>query len=100
LSDDLVKRFADLTEKRDDTEAAARIEALEAALQWQPIETAPHGEIVLLGWFEDRDWQTVVGHASWGWRTAQVSNVSRHSHATHWMPLPSPLPHSGSPSYD
>lgn len=56
---------------------------------WQPIETAPHGEEVLLGWLEwDGAWKMEVSQASWGWSTKTASNISRHGQATHWMPLP------------
>lgn len=58
---------------------------------WQPIETAPHGEEVLLGWLEwDGAWKMEVSQASWGWSTKTASNISRHGQATHWMPLPPP----------
>jgi hypothetical protein len=68
--------------------------------EWQPIETAPHGETVLLGyWTNDglgnRDWNADVGMASWGWRRGSISNMSYHGQATHWMPLP-PAPVSES----
>lgn len=64
--------------------------------EWQPIETAPHNEAVLLGWWQDNgignyDWQVVLGAASHGWRRGTISNMSYHSFATHWMPLPEPL---------
>lgn len=60
--------------------------------EWQDIETAPHGVRVLLGWRDWRDhaWCMEVGPASFGWRTKEVSNLSRHGSATHWKPLPSP----------
>jgi hypothetical protein len=73
----------------------ARLRKAEAERGWQPIETAPHGEIVLLGWWQDNglgahDWQTELGAASFGWRRGSISNISRHSRSTHWMPLPAP----------
>lgn len=62
---------------------------------WQPIETAPHGECVLLYWrdWADREYMEVT-QASWGERFPNgYSNLSRHGSATHWMPLPAaPLP--------
>lgn len=66
-----------------------------AADGWRPIESAPHGEDVFLGWWQDnglggRDWMQEVGLASWGWRRGSISNISRHGSATHWMPLPPP----------
>jgi len=62
---------------------------------WQKIESAPHGERVLLGWWQpdglgEQDWECEVGAASWGWRRNGVSNMSYHGRATHWMPLPEP----------
>lgn len=60
--------------------------------EWQPIETAPHGKTVLLGWrdWRDHQWCMEVGPASHGWRRGGVSNISAHGSATHWMPLPAP----------
>jgi hypothetical protein len=60
--------------------------------EWQPIETAPFGERVLLGWRHWRDWQWCmeVGPAISGWKRGNISNVSKHGSATHWMPLPEP----------
>lgn len=57
---------------------------------WQPIETAPRGATVLLGWHDclGGAWAAEVGMASWGWKTKSVSNISAHGRATHWMPLP------------
>jgi hypothetical protein len=61
-------------------------------MSWQPIETAPHGVRVLLGWRDWRDhaWCMEVAPASHGWRGVEVSTMSRHGSATHWMPLPPP----------
>lgn len=60
--------------------------------RWQPIETAPFGETVLLGWrdWRDHQWCMEVGPASHGWRRGGINNVSLHGSATHWMPLPEP----------
>ena len=61
--------------------------------QWQPIESAPHGEIVLL-WSKEKGIETA--YASWGERIFNpaigqvVSNKWHHGQATHWMPLPEP----------
>lgn len=59
---------------------------------WQDIATAPHGVEVLLGWWDDdglggSNWATEIGCASFGWRRGSISNMSRHSHATHWQPI-------------
>jgi len=58
--------------------------------KWQPIETAPHDEVVLLYW---EDWSGAkymeAAQASHGQTFPNgYSNVSRHGSATHWMPLP------------
>jgi hypothetical protein len=57
---------------------------------WQPIETAPHEVNVLLGWWHKGKWESEVGSATHGWRRGNVSNMSQHTWATHWQPLPSP----------
>src|SRR5690606_6201823 len=72
---------------------AATKSALTAALAkaWRPIESAPHGERVLLGWTDWRDgqWCMDVGCASHGMRHDNgYSSVSHHGSATVWMPLP------------
>lgn len=72
---------------------AARVvlEAADAAA-WRPIETAPHGELVVLAWRESLNgqWSFEIGYASHGWRNDVASNISHHGSATHWMPLPAP----------
>lgn len=70
----------------------SRIRELEAAQEWQPIGTAPHGINVLLAYWDEftSQWKVEVGMASWGWRRNGVSNISLHGHATHWMLLPNP----------
>ena len=60
--------------------------------EWRPIETAPHGQDVLL-FCPDRGCSTnrarielrpySTGERGDGW-----SSMSYHSWATHWMPLP------------
>ena len=67
---------------------------------WQPIETAPTGVIVRLGWWEERYspdrpplvWRTSVGIA-WE-KTLFGRKRAFRSHdlgkATHWKPLPEP----------
>lgn len=63
----------------------------EGRQQWQPIQTAPHGQEVLLGWVDwDGAWITEVAMATRGWRTERVSTMSSHGRATHWQPLPAP----------
>lgn len=67
-------------------EAAACIREM---VEWQPIETAPHETLVVLGWFEDGVWKQDLGLASAGqrWPTG-FSNMWCHGSATHWLPLP------------
>ena len=81
-------------ENTGSAEMAGAVEYVPAD-QWQDISTAPHGEIVLLGWWTpdglgNSNWDCEVACASWGWRTGSISNMSRHGQATHWMPLPAP----------
>lgn len=67
-------------------EAAACIRAL---VEWQPVETAPHETLVVLGWDEDGVWKQELALASAGqrWPTG-ASNMWWHGSATHWLPLP------------
>ena len=82
-------------------EAEAYLDRVNAALTgqpqsgWRPIETAPHEEVVLLGWWQsdwlgNDDWVSEVDHASFGWRRGSISSRSYHGRATHWQPLPPP----------
>ena len=62
--------------------------------EWRPIEEAPHGEDVLL-FCPDRGCPTnrariELSKAVWGSSGDGWSNISRHSWATHFMPLPLP----------
>ena len=68
----------------------AAIEAAGYAIEpgWQSVETAPHGEFVLLGWAENDEWKCEVAAARWGWAIAGTGNRSWHGQATHWRPLP------------
>lgn len=61
---------------------------------WQPIETAPRNVAVLL-FCPDRGCESnpariELDYASSGWANEVCNNVSFHSWATHWMPLPEP----------
>jgi len=63
---------------------AAEIAQLKAAQAWQPIETAPSNETVLIGrWDCDGGWYAWVGSSSSGWKIPL-----RRDKPTHWMPLP------------
>ena len=58
---------------------------------WRPIETAPHEELVVLGWQENGVWKQEIALASAGERFPNgYSNMWAHGCATHWMPLPEP----------
>lgn len=55
--------------------------------QWQPIETAPQGQIAL---FYDAD-ATEVRHCMFvDWMVDGAFCGNRHHTATHWAPLPAP----------
>ncbi len=69
------------------------IEQLKRERKWRSVDSAPHEEAVLLGWWQEdghggRNWETEVRAYSFGWRRGSISNMSRHGQATHWMPLP------------
>jgi hypothetical protein len=72
------------------------------SFSWQPIETAPHDEVVLLYWkdWADREYMDVT-RASTGQRYPNgYSDISRHGYATHWAPLPPPPSEAPPPSQD
>jgi len=56
--------------------------------QWQPIETAPHDTLVLIGYWYRDEWVSEVAKATSGWRRNGVSTMSAHGQATFWQPLP------------
>ena len=73
--------------------AQERSRAALAAETWRPIESAPHNEQVLLYCPErgiTNHERIELGFASHGRRVGATSSFSRHSWATHWMPLPNP----------
>lgn len=60
--------------------------------EWQPIETAPTGATILLGWTDSR-------RVDIGWRRTYAGKRARGMFSTHgqtgvtpthWMPLPAP----------
>jgi hypothetical protein len=64
---------------------------------WQPIENAPHNELVLLycpdqGCVSNKE-RIELDYAVQGYRNEVSSSISHHGWATHWMPLPKP-PHA------
>ena len=66
------------------------------SLEWQPIETAPKHQILLLyalADIETGNWQMGTGHYGndgiWTWENRRLDR-SYHLLPTHWMPLPNP----------
>jgi hypothetical protein len=57
---------------------------------WQSIETAPHEQKVLVGWWYNGEWECEAAMASHGWRRNGISTMSWHGQATHWQSLPPP----------
>jgi hypothetical protein len=74
---------------------------------WQPIETVPHGEVVILANFTAKclltgaphvwtahyatEWMTLDGkpaEASPMWLEASYAATNENGEPTHWMPLP------------
>ena len=71
--------------------ALAPVADAELEAGWRPIETAPHEELVVLGWQENGVWKQEIALASAGERFPNgYSNMWAHGCATHWMPLPEP----------
>jgi len=76
----------------------AKLAALGAA--WQPIETAPLGVPLVLGWHDPMatmgladggDWVSEIAHAGMpNTKPSGMSNGWRHGSATYWRPLPPP----------
>jgi hypothetical protein len=58
------------------------------AVGWQEIKTAPHGELLILGWVFDVE---RLGR-SWEMEMEIYHGDDHHKHVTHWMPAPSPPP--------
>ena len=64
-------------------------------MEWQPIETAPRGEEILLWgtWRHDGEMQRLIGyfHPRFGaWMTVdQQAGGETECEPTHWAPLPS-----------
>lgn len=80
-------------------DAAARIERLEAAVQWRPIEEAPKDGAAVLLYSEawEMSWGVVTGsYENEAWETAEGTVHEDEADEfgplgpTHWMPLPAP----------
>lgn len=78
--------------ERENDELRAELQAR----QWQPIETAPHETLVVLGWHDENGvFKQEIGLASAGTRyPGGASDMWWHGRATQWMPLP-PAPPQG-----
>lgn len=76
--------------------------------EWQPIETAPVGVRVRLGWWEDHaEWTAMGDPMKWKsrdgvawvqvgrWLFKRVVRGDYADRATHWMPLPAPPARGG-----
>lgn len=54
---------------------------------WQPIETAPDGDVLLLGWW----FPITPGGSSMSWECdVEWYEIGGGHCATHWQPLPPP----------
>lgn len=95
-NDETVKHYTESFLKEADAALlACGYQKMREALEWRPIETAPHETLVLLYSPGFGHVRYEVGYASSGSRRTLsngdvVSNQSWHGYATHWMPLPSP----------
>ena len=56
--------------------------------QWQPIETAPKDELILVGPAKRMGICTAMNHTQDGWVTETPSEWVSIYTPTHWMPLP------------
>lgn len=57
-------------------------------MKWQPIESAPPQELLILGWQDADTWRCEIAMASAGQRFRNgYSNRWWHGRATHWLPL-------------
>jgi hypothetical protein len=54
--------------------------------EWQPIITAPRGEWLIFGWWENGFWEVDMGV----WAGSDKDSIP-----THWMPLPQPPKEDG-----
>lgn len=84
-------RYGLITTTQAEAYADARVAESQ---QWNPIETAPHETLVILGWYDENGvFKQEIALASAGRRyPGGTSDMWWHGLATHWMPLPDP-PH-------
>ena len=73
---------------RESHEAADEIERLRGEKKWQPIETAPKNQEILVWdgkniWLVDAEYEMYPKDNGCGCCSSSV-----HNQATHWMPLP------------
>jgi hypothetical protein len=57
---------------------------------WQPIESAPKDELILVGPTKRMGICAAMNHSRDGWVTETCGEWSSIYTPTHWMPLPSP----------
>lgn len=90
----LVGGYAALSDSLKDKMRDVAQAALTAALaeMWRPIESAPHGETLMLFWIDKNGApKFAFDKASYDWKCGDYAKgVSRHDRATHFAPLPSP----------
>lgn len=92
-------------EQKEKKEAAAtteesRMPDKDGMMEWQPIETAPKDDLVLLSdgftvgegfWHDGSECYGHRGIAGWFWESDRANLlIASNAHATHWMPLPPP----------
>lgn len=58
--------------------------------EWQPIETAPKDELILVGPTKRMGICAAMNHSRDGWVTETCSDWVSIYTPTHWMPLPAP----------
>lgn len=101
---DFIESVAEMRDgyRNERRELIARIETLEKALEWQPIETAPKDKSILLanasnGYMVCGAWATSIDTGESAWRIGSsweddehVCLILKEGVATHWMPLPEP----------
>jgi hypothetical protein len=84
------------------TRLTAEVEKLRAALQWQPIETAPKDGTAIDLWsvggfrYPSAAWDFIPPVNGWGWTdTNHHGSVEEYGPFSHWLPLPPPPAQEG-----